>query len=119
MKVHFQAVTVRPGGPKFSPGAMWYMVRDHDGYGDKKNPSTFVGVFIEIDSGANQSTRNIVNRMLSALRSDPGTYGGFPNSDCANDPDNRFFWRLAVITEKVVPHAKTLSDRSCAIPEVN
>ena len=54
VKVHFQAVTVRPGGPEFSPGAMWYMVRDHDGYGDKKNPSTFVLVFKKIDSGVIQ-----------------------------------------------------------------
>ena len=52
VKVHFQAVTVRPGGPEFSPGAMWYMVRDHDGYGDKKNPSTFVLDFKKIDSYA-------------------------------------------------------------------
>ena len=50
VKVHFQAVTARPGGPEFPPGAMWYMVRDHDGYGDKKIPSTFVLVFIEIGS---------------------------------------------------------------------
>ena len=60
VKVHFQAATVRPGGAEISPGAMWYMVRDHDGYGDKKNPSTFVLDFKKIDSNMKPETCYIV-----------------------------------------------------------
>lgn len=69
-------------------------------------------------SGANQSTRDILNKLLGILRSDAKEYGGFGSDGDAAHTDNHFFWRLAVIVENVVPHAKTLSDRSCSIPKV-
>ena len=63
--------------------------------------------------GANQRTRDILNSLLGVLREDPTMYGGFRSKADADHADNRFFWRIAVIVGKIVPHAKTLSDRAC------
>lgn len=69
-------------------------------------------------TGANQSTRDVLNSLLGNLRMDPAAYGGFQTIASAAHADNRFFWRLAVITEALAPHAKAMSDRSAAIPKV-
>lgn len=83
----------------------------------KQQQSTCVWPF-DYPAGTNQSTRDVLNRMLGALRADPETYGGFSTTHDAERKDNSFFWRLAVIVENLVPHSKAMSDRSAAIPEV-
>ena len=67
-------------------------------------------------AGPNQRTRDIINSLLSNLRSDPVEYGGFCDKRSVNDAENQFFWR--VITELFAPHAAKMAASCCHIPPV-
>ena len=68
--------------------------------------------------GQNQRTRDIINSLMSTVRSDPAEYAGFPDQGVADDKNNQFFFRLASIAEYLAPHADKMAARSCKIPSV-